>query len=158
MPVTYLLGLATVLCTHRHHPGSRHSPGPRVEGVGKQDGQVGVTSSIVVVIPRVVDGFLGRPNHCRGTGKGQSRVSSGAEATLPATKQLPHFSSIFPPHTAHQPYLQECFGLPPCSSAHASLRHCILPVQCLEPLAHPMLGSSQGLPVPSRPRTHVTCW
>lgn len=63
LPIAYVLGVTADLCPHRHHPGCRHGPGPRVEGVGEQDGQVGVVSSIVVVVPRVVDGFPGRQDH-----------------------------------------------------------------------------------------------
>jgi hypothetical protein len=63
MPIAYLLGVVTVLCTHRYCPGSWHSPRLWVEGIWEQESQVGVMSSIVVVIPCVVDGFLGRLGH-----------------------------------------------------------------------------------------------
>lgn len=159
LPITYLLGLATVLCTHRHHPGSRHSPGPRVEGVGKQDGQVGVTSSIVVVVPRVVDGFLGGPNHCRGTGKGQSRVSRGAEATLPHIAATPFLSHIPTTHSTTAALSIRMFwvSLPVPALTPASDVAFYQP-RVWSPLSRLMLGRGQALPIPSRARTHVTCW
>ena len=62
-PVTYVAGPAAVVCAHRHRPGCGHGPGPGVEGVGEQDSQVGVAVPVVVVEPRAVDGFTGRPGH-----------------------------------------------------------------------------------------------
>lgn len=98
LPITYLLGVATVLCTHGHCPGAWHSPGPWVEGVGEQDGQVGVVSSVVVVVPRVVDGFPGRAGHWGRNVGGAEQSGQRAGAWLPTTRGLPHFSSLLPTH------------------------------------------------------------